>query len=213
MLADIDILKRAETERSHLLRRLASAQEEEQRRISRELDNKVGQTVMGLSLGLKALEQRLANGSGQRGDRSNTLAETLAAQIGRDIHRSAWTCGQPPSMIWAIQGHRSQHCGMRERYHVEADMQTFGRDSHCLLDVAVALYRIVQEGLRRCSGETRTGEEKSALCSSRSRKKSLWFLRTMEIGFDAVRSRRAAPDGSQASGLGFSCMRGTDSAD
>ena len=62
VLADIDILKRAETERSHLLRRLASAQEEEQRRISRELHDQVGQTVTGLSLGLKALEQRLRQG-------------------------------------------------------------------------------------------------------------------------------------------------------
>ena len=57
MLADIDVLKRAEAERSHLLRRLASAQEEEQRRISRELHDQIGQTVTGLSLGLKALEQ------------------------------------------------------------------------------------------------------------------------------------------------------------
>ena len=60
VLADIDVVKRAEAERSHLLRRLASAQEEEQRRISRELHDQIGQTVTGLSLGLKALEQELA---------------------------------------------------------------------------------------------------------------------------------------------------------
>ena len=44
VLADIDILKRAETERSHLLRRLASAQEEEQRRIARDLHDGICQS-------------------------------------------------------------------------------------------------------------------------------------------------------------------------
>ena len=76
VLADIDILKRAEAERSHLLRRLASAQEEEQRRISRELHDQIGQTVTGLSLGLKALEQGLAKERRRGGDRAGTLAGT-----------------------------------------------------------------------------------------------------------------------------------------
>ena len=77
VLADIDILKRAEAERSHLLRRLASAQEEEQRRISRELPDQIGQTVTGLSLGLKALEQGLARRQHRRGgDRASAMAGT-----------------------------------------------------------------------------------------------------------------------------------------
>jgi signal transduction histidine kinase len=149
VLADIDFLKRAESERSHLLRRLASAQEEEQRRISRELHDQVGQTVTGLSLGLKALEQGLANGGNLAlATEQVRWLETLAVQIGRDIHRSASDL-RPTAIddlglfkaIGALVGE------WQDRYGIEVDMQTFERNSPLPLDIAVALYRVVQEGL------------------------------------------------------------------
>ena len=105
VLADIDILKRAETERSHLLRRLASAQEEEQRRISRELHDQIGQTVTGLSLGLKALEQGLAKGSnGEAATEQVRWLGQLAAQIGRPC-------------VW--QGQKQQHSQQLPRPHCQ----------------------------------------------------------------------------------------------
>ena len=149
VLADIDILKRAEAERSHLLRRLASAQEEEQRRISRELHDQIGQTVTGLSLGLKALEQGLAKGSnGEAATEQVRWLEQLAAQIGRDIHRTASdlrpTAIDDLGIFKAIEAYVAE---WQERYGVRVDIQTFGRDNPLPADVAAVLYRLVQEGL------------------------------------------------------------------
>ena len=205
VLADIDILKRAETERSHLLRRLASAQEEEQRRISRELHDQVGQTVTGLSLGLKALEQRLANG----GDAASAAGqirwlETLAAQIGRDIHRSASdlrpTAIDDLGLFRAIGAYVAE---WRERYHIEADMQTFGRDDSLPLDVAVVLYRIVQEGLTNVLKHAQAS--KVSIVIEQKPEAVALVLEDDGIGFDA--EGRVPLDGNQASGLGFSGMR------
>ena len=149
VLADIDILKRAEAERSHLLRRLASAQEEEQRRISRELHDQIGQTVTGLSLGLKALEQGLAKGNnGEAATEQVRWLEQLAAQIGRDIHRTASdlrpTAIDDLGIFRAIEAYVAE---WQERYGVRVDIQTFGRDNPLPPDVAAVLYRLVQEGL------------------------------------------------------------------
>ena len=149
VLADIDVLKRAEAERSHLLRRLASAQEEEQRRISRELHDQIGQTVTGLSLGLKALEQGLAKGNnGEAATEQVRWLEQLAAQIGRDIHRTASdlrpTAIDDLGIFKAIEAYVAE---WQERYGVRVDIQTFGRDNPLPPDVAAVLYRLVQEGL------------------------------------------------------------------
>ncbi|WP_454617743.1 ATP-binding protein [Bradyrhizobium cenepequi] len=205
VLADIDVLKRAETERSHLLRRLASAQEQEQRRISRELHDQVGQTVTGLSLGLTALEQGLAQGKDP-----NVAAEQvrwlqqLAIQIGRDIHRSASdlrpTAIDDLGLFKAIGAYVAE---WQERYDIDVDMQTFGRDNLLPLDVAVVLYRIVQEGLTNVLKHAQASKVSVIL-----EQKSGVFVLVLEddgVGFDP--DNRVRPEGGELSGLGLSSMR------
>lgn len=53
---DLTELKRIERDRSHLLRRLFSIQEEERKRISRDLHDSIGQSMMSLVLGLNNLQ-------------------------------------------------------------------------------------------------------------------------------------------------------------
>lgn len=90
VIAHIDAQKRAEAERIDLLRRLAEAQEGEQRRIARELHDGVGQNVTGLSLGLKGLETSLEQLDGAQGAREQVRwLQALTSEIGREIHRSA----------------------------------------------------------------------------------------------------------------------------
>ena len=205
VLADIDVLKRAETERSHLLRRLASAQEEEQRRISRELHDQVGQTVTGLSLGLTALEQGLAQGKDLNvaAEQVRWLQE-LAIQIGRDIHRSASdlrpTAIDDLGLFKAIGAYVAE---WQERYDVDVDMQTFGRDNLLPLDVAVVLYRIVQEGLTNVLKHAQASKVSVIL-----EQKPGVFVLVLEddgVGFDP--DNRVRPEGGELSGLGLSSMR------
>ena len=207
VLADIDILKRAETERSHLLRRLASAQEEEQRRISRELHDQIGQTVTGLSLGLKALEQGLAKGSnGEAATEQVRWLEQLAAQIGRDIHRTASdlrpTAIDDLGIFKAIEAYVAE---WQERYGIRVDIQTFGRDNSLPADVAAVLYRLVQEGLTNVLKHANASKVSIVL-----EKKSEGLALVLEddgIGFDPENVGRIASGGGRTSGLGLSGMK------
>jgi len=207
VLADIDIPKRAEAERSHLLRRLASAQEEEQRRISRELHDQIGQTVTGLSLGLKALEQGLAKGSDAKASTEQVRwLEQLAAQIGRDIHRTASdlrpTAIDDLGIFRAIEAYVAE---WQERYGVRVDIQTFGRDNLLPLDVAAVLYRLVQEGLTNVLKHA--SASKVSIVLERKADGLALVLEDDGIGFDPDNPGHKAPGGSQASGLGLSGMK------
>ncbi|MEH2529342.1 two-component system sensor histidine kinase UhpB [Bradyrhizobium sp. AZCC 1588] len=207
VLADIDILKRAEAERSHLLRRLASAQEEEQRRISRELHDQIGQTVTGLSLGLKALEQGLAKGGNTEAATEQVRwLEQLAAQIGRDIHRTASdlrpTAIDDLGIFRAIEAYVAE---WQERYGVRIDIQTFGRDNSLPPDVAAVLYRLVQEGLTNVLKHASASKVSIVL-----EKKSDGLALVLEddgVGFDPESVSRNAMRGGQPSGLGLSGMK------
>ena len=207
VLADIDILKRAEAERHHLLRRLASAQEEEQRRISRELHDQIGQTVTGLSLGLKALEQGLAKGShGEAATEQVRWLEQLAAEIGRDIHRTASdlrpTAIDDLGIFKAIEAYVAD---WQERYGVRVDIQTFGRDDKLPADVAAVLYRLVQEGLTNVLKHASASKVSIVL-----EKKTEGLALVIEddgVGFDPETVGRLAAGSGRTPGLGLSGMR------
>ncbi|WP_291846409.1 ATP-binding protein [Bradyrhizobium sp.] len=207
VLADIDVSKRAEAERSHLLRRLASAQEEEQRRISRELHDQIGQTVTGLSLGLKALEQGLARGNnGEAATEQVRWLEQLAAQIGRDIHRAASdlrpTAIDDLGIFKAIEAYVAK---WQERYGVRVDIQTFGRDNPLPTDVAAVLYRLVQEGLNNVLKHAQAS--KVSLVLERKSEVLALVLEDDGIGFDQETSQRNVSGGGRAPGLGLSGMK------
>ena len=85
-LLDIDAEKKAAADHRRLLSRLDSAQEDERRRIARDLHDRAGQSLTGLSLGLKRLE--LADASPERARAYDEL-KAMVLEISRDIHRAA----------------------------------------------------------------------------------------------------------------------------
>jgi signal transduction histidine kinase len=148
VIADVSPRKRAEAERVILMLRLTQAQEDVQRRIARELHDQVGQTVTGLSLGLKGLERAL----GEEGQREQVRwLQGLTSEIGRDIHRAAAdlrpTALDDLGLLKALQAYCSD---WSERYGVTADVQAIGggwEDERLPMEVETVLYRIVQEAL------------------------------------------------------------------
>jgi len=86
VLIDIDEQKRADADHRSLLGRLHSAQEEERLRISRELHDRVGQSVTSLSLAVKKLEATV-KGESLSGNFEDIKAMIL--EISRDLHRAA----------------------------------------------------------------------------------------------------------------------------
>ncbi len=77
--------------RQELMQRLVDSQEQERRRISRELHDQTGQHLAGLALGLKALEQTI-RADGPPGAESAAELQRLrqtTEELARDLHRIA----------------------------------------------------------------------------------------------------------------------------
>src|SRR5215510_13376987 len=85
--AEIIKHKESEAARLELLRRLVTAQEEERRRISRELHDQTGQHLTALLLGLKTLNNSAGNGSLHQGLKK---MQQLTERLVDDAHHLAW---------------------------------------------------------------------------------------------------------------------------
>jgi PAS domain S-box-containing protein len=149
VMADATPQKRAEAERLDLLKRLAAAQEDEQRRIARELHDQVGQTVTGLSLELKGLERAMDSGAGLRDLQQQVhRLQKLSGEIGRDIHRAAAdlrpTALDDLGLSRALAAHAAD---WSKRYGVEVDVQVVGGANRASSELETTVFRIVQEGL------------------------------------------------------------------
>ncbi len=148
VVADIEPRKRTEAEHADLLRRLGEAQENEQRRIARELHDQVGQTVTGLSLGLKSLERLLESRALDEVERHVQWLQSLAGEIGRDIHRAA--VDLRPTALDDLGLREALATLLRQwtqRHDIRSDLQVLGESVRLPAAVETAIYRIVQEAL------------------------------------------------------------------
>lgn len=149
VIADVSARRKAEAERLDLLRGMALAQEDERRRIARELHDQVGQTVTGLSLGLKTLEAALAGPAADPAVRDRLAwLRSLAADIGQDIHRAAVDLRPAalddfglPSALAALAA------TVTERHGIVVDAQIGGVVDRLPADIETVVYRVVQEAL------------------------------------------------------------------
>ena len=148
VLADIDSIKRATAERLRLTKRLAEAQENEQRRIARELHDQVGQSLTGLSLGLKRLEQDLPVPDASPLRERVKWLESLTSDISRDIHRAAADL-RPVALddVGLARAVTALADELSVRHGIEIDVQSIGLSGRLSQEVETAVYRISQEGL------------------------------------------------------------------
>jgi two-component system CheB/CheR fusion protein len=145
--AEIAERERAEESRRELLLRLVTAQEEERRRISRELHDQMGQQLAALMMGLKTL------GAQSRG-RQSTLGtlrqmQELTDQLSREAHNLAWDL-RPPALddLGLHTALRNYVEGWAERSRVAVDFHSAGFDGARLpFAHETTLYRIAQEAL------------------------------------------------------------------
>ncbi|WP_395018845.1 ATP-binding protein [Dongia sp.] len=135
----------AEEERLRLLQRMIAAQEQERLRITRDLHDQTGQDLTGLSLGLKSLEPVLADA---RGHATLRWLQALTAQIGSNLHRTAWelrpTALNDLGLLRALEtytGDWSERFGIRVDYHAGDLTRRFADD------IETTVYRVVQESL------------------------------------------------------------------
>jgi PAS domain S-box-containing protein len=144
---DITERRQAEDTRKELLRRLVTAQEDERRRISRELHDQMGQRLTALMMGLKMLDEesygrRPALASLQR-------LQQITDELSREAHTLAWRLR--PAALDDLGLHTALSNYVKdwaERSRVAVDFYSAGVE-HARLPLAheTALYRITQEAL------------------------------------------------------------------
>jgi PAS domain S-box-containing protein len=146
LFSDILERKRAEGERDALRARLLLAEEDERRRLARELHDEAGQHLTALGLGLKSLSDIAPPGSevDQRARELRLLTETL----GRELHGVAVRLrprvlddfGLEPALRGFVE-EWSRHSGVAVEIHTAANTQRLPGA------IETAIYRIVQEAL------------------------------------------------------------------
>lgn len=203
VLLDVDVMKRAEFDRQRLLRRLGEAEENERRRISRELHDQIGQTVTGLLLGLKKLEQSIEATPfySSQIDKLHWL-QGLASGIGRDIHQIA--ADLRPTALDDMGLHRAIEAFCAEwtrRFGINTDVQLLGPVDRLPLEIEIALYRAIQEALNNVvkHANART----VSLVFDRRRDELRVIVEDDGTGFDPTKLSRS---GLNASRLGLSVM-------
>lgn len=144
---EISLREQAEADRRLLQQQLATVQEGERRRISRELHDQMGQHLAALGLGLKLLKNSTPKPSPQW-ERIQVL-QSLTDRIGRDIHHLAMELRPTALDDLGLQAALSNYVeGWGERSGIAVDYHGTGLDDRRLSPaIETTLYRIVQEAL------------------------------------------------------------------
>ena len=140
-------LREAMAARTELLRRLVTAQEDERRRLSRELHDGLGQELTALILGLKALER--ATPEDAPGRERLLEVERIVNGIGRAAHDLAVEV-RPTALddIGLASALSAYVARWSERTGLATEFQPLGLDGDRLPpEVETAVYRVVQEAL------------------------------------------------------------------
>jgi PAS domain S-box-containing protein len=139
-------IKQAETVHRLLLERTFSAQEEERRRIARELHDEAGQLLTSLLVGLRTLEDsRNIADAKAKGHRLREITAQAIDEIGRLARGLHPTVLEDHGLGVALSRYVTEYI---KTHNIAVDLQLDGLDS-CNLQPAfqIGLYRILQEGL------------------------------------------------------------------
>ncbi len=193
--------EQAEAAREALRRQLSIAQEEERRRIARELHDQMGQNLTALNLGLKSLQDGEPCCDGLPSV-VRPLQE-LAAQTARDLHRVALEL-RPPALddLGLVKALRnlletwSLHC------RIEADLEAGGYDpAGASPEIEMTLYRVIQEALNNAAKHSGASHVSLVLRSTRDHVQAI--IEDDGHGFDAVRVLQSATDRGRLGLLGI----------
>jgi PAS domain S-box-containing protein len=200
--AEIEAREAAEADRRELLRLLGSAQEDERRRIARDLHDQMGQRLTALSLGLKALEDTTLEPSLIRSHLARL--QELTNLIGREAHQLALEL-RPTALddlgLQAALAHYAE--GWSERSGIEIDFQAAGLETARLPQtVETVLYRVVQEALTNVLRYAKA--RRVSLVLQRFSGQAVLVVEDDGIGFDATLEQAPARKGGR---LGLRGMR------
>ncbi|MFN3928073.1 MAG: ATP-binding protein [Thermoflexus sp.] len=148
-------MQQRETLRSQFLERILMAQEEERRRIARELHDEAGQALTSLRVSLGLLEREIQQPEAMLG----RVAELkhLVEEIMEDLHRLAMDLRPAILDHLGLVAALRQYIGMyQRRYGLDVQFESIGLEEERLPPVVeIALYRILQEALTNVARHAR----------------------------------------------------------
>ncbi len=143
---DLTERRRAAEIRTRLLEQLISAQEDEQRRLARELHDETGQSLTSLLVGLRALEDAATLEEARAGARDlRAVTARALEEVGRLARGLRPVALDELGLAAALEQYATEYARARG---LRVDVQTRGLEAGRLpAAVETALYRIVQEAL------------------------------------------------------------------
>ena len=169
-------------EREALRRKLLHAQEEERRRIARELHDQMGQNLTALNVGLKSLLDGQSRSG--LGSRVQHLQE-LATQTARDLHRVAVEL-RPAALddLGLVKAIRALIETWSTRYRIDVDFEAGQyKAAGISSEIETTLYRIIQEALNNVAKHS--GATRVALVLRRTEEQVQAIIEDDGRGFDA----------------------------
>ena len=195
---DLTERKRAEAERARteFLTRLVFAQEDERRRIAREMHDQFGEQLTALAVRIRALKDACATDATWRGHVESI--ETIAQRLDRDVDHLVWelrpTALDDLGLRAALANYVQDWSG---RVGIAAKLHTSGLlDDRLPADAETALYRIAQEALTNVAKHARAANVDVIL--ERRADTVLLIIEDDGVGFD--------PAGAGSGGQGFGLL-------
>ena len=182
IVRDITPWMRAEESRASLQQRLTTAQEDERRRIARDMHDTVGQTLTALALGIQTL--RDAGPLPQAALLRLNHVQQLADELARQVHDLA-TQLRPTALddLGLEAAARHLVADWSARSAVSADFQSTGvADERLPTEVETALYRVVQEALTNVAKHAKA--RRVAVVLSRTDGHAVAVIEDDGVGFD-----------------------------
>jgi len=186
---DIAERKRAAEIRTRLLERVIAAQEEERRRIARELHDETGQSLTALLVGLRTMEgaRTIKEAQAHAHELRRIAAQTLdeVGRLAKGLHPSVL---DDLGLVAALERYAADFA---KSYAIAIKVLTKGLEASRLpLAVETALYRIVQEALTNIA---KHATAKTVEVSIDARPTCVWAtVKDDGRGFDLEEARRTS---------------------
>jgi PAS domain S-box-containing protein len=202
--ADVTEMKNAERAIHNLSTRLLNLQDEERRRLGRELHDGLAQTVLAINLSLAQARQSIP-AQDETAMRSLDKARGLTQQMSREIRTLSYLL-HPPLLddLGLVSTLKEYVRGFSERSGIETQLFVATEFERLPQSLEIALFRIVQEGLaniQRHSGST-TAEIRL------TQRGSVLTLEVVDFGHGFYQGTRVDGGGTRARvGVGIPGMR------
>ena len=204
MLVDMTERKLIEEENKMLVRQLIRIQEEERKRIARDLHDALGQALSSLQFSVGTLRESIPGDLASPKSLCDKIVSDIE-QVGDTVRRISSNLrpamldhlGLVPALEWYIGRFMERHKGLA------VDFQVIGFKKRLDPEIEIALYRVLQEALANIAKHSMATRVRILLTFSYP--KVIMTIRDNGIGFDGRRTKSSSRSGFE--GVGLPSMR------